>query len=190
MSDLPEGIRASAAGSCASLSPSSRAVGDRRWKQRTKQANRAYAQGDMALALAAYTDALTEAQRLFDCADTDHDMASVPVIFNISCHNLAELFERSGDMSKAEACYQMACDRLLAAARSASEPLALRIGCAQHLRHALAMLVQHLHRHGAGDDRIGAIVSAAHHAVYCVYQLARHAEQAAGGCAHRSLILS
>lgn len=189
ISDLSTSDSRTPATSPGSLPHPALSSGDRRWKRFTEQGNKAYAQGDIPLALAAYTDALTEAERLFDAAG-DWGSVAVPVIFNISCHNLAELFERSGDAAKAEACYQMACDRLLETARCPSGPLELRIVCAQHLKHALAMLVQHLHRHGADDERIGAIISKAHHAVYAVYQVAQHAAQADDNCAHCSVTLS
>ncbi|MCK9550335.1 hypothetical protein [Aquamicrobium sp.] len=184
ISDLSTGDSRSPAKSPGSLPHPALSGSDRRGKRLTDQGNEAYAQGDISLALAAYTDALTEAERLFDAVAGDRGSVPVPVIFNISCHNLAELFERSGETAKAEACYQMAYDRLLETARCPSGPLELRIVCAQHLKHALAMLVQHLHRHGAADDRIGAIISKAHHAVYAVYQVAEHAAQADDSCAH------
>lgn len=190
ISDLSTGVGEAPETSSGSLLRTALSSGDGRWKRLIEQGNQAYAQGNIPLALAAYTDALAEAERLFDAADGDRGSVPVPVIFNISCHNLAELFEKSGDAAKAEAYYQMACDRLLETARCPTTLLDLRIVCAQHLKHALATLIQHLHKHGASNDRIGAIISKVHHAVYSVYQVAEHAAQANDNCAHCSVTLS
>lgn len=190
ISDLSAGDSGSPTSYCAPTTPSVRHTSDRRWKKLTAQANAAYAQGDIPLALATYTDALTEANHLFDTAIADNDAIPVPVIFNISCHNLAELFEKSEEMAKAESYYQMAYDRLLTAARCPSGMLEGRISCTQHLKHALAMFVQHLHRQGGCDERIGDIISRAHHVAYSVYQVAQHATQANDYCSHCSIALS
>ncbi|WP_439271764.1 DUF2753 family protein [Pseudochrobactrum sp. HB0163] len=189
ISDLSTGVGEVSKTSSASLPHTALSSGDDHWKRFIEQGNQAYAQGDIPLALAAYTDALAEAERLFDAADSNSGSVPLPIIFNISCHNLAELFEKSGDVAKAEVYYQMACDRLLEAARCPTTLLDLRIVCAQHLRHALATLIQHLHKHGASSDRIGAIISKVHHAVYTVYQVAEHAAQANDNCAHCSVTL-
>ena len=168
-------------------SPSQVAVldnGDRRWKRLTERGNEAYAQGDIPLARAYYADALTEADRLFDAALSSMGSLPVPVIYNISCHNLAELFERSGSGKDAEAHYQKAYDRLLETAQSPTVPLGLRVSCVQHLKHALAVLVQHLRSSGGPEDRIGDVISRAHNTAYSIYRIAQHEMQADAECPH------
>ena len=58
-------------------------TGDRRWKRLIEQANAAYPQGDIPLARAAYDDALTEAEKLFETAISRSASFPAPVIYNI-----------------------------------------------------------------------------------------------------------
>lgn len=164
--------------------------GDRRWKRLTERGNEAYAQGDIPLAQAFYEDALIEADRLFDAALSSIGSLPVPVIYNVSCHNLAELSERSGNRKNAEAFYQKAYDRLLDAAQSPTVPLGLRVSCVQHLKHALAVLVQHLRTSGGPEDRIGDVISRAHNTAYSIYRIAQHEMQADADCPHCPISVS
>lgn len=168
-----------------SSAPAAPSVPDPRagnWKRLTEQANFAYAQGDMPLALAIYEEALTEAEKLIDAQLGESETIPVPVMYNISCHNLAELFERSGEIRKAEHYYQLAYDRLMRAAQTPATTLPMRISCLQHLKHALAVLVRHLEQQGDPDRRIGSLISEAHQVAYTVFQVAQHASQADETC--------
>lgn len=164
--------------------------GDRRWKRLTEQANNAYAQGDIPLAHAAYIDALSEAERLFTAAIKQPGRLPVAVIYNVSCHNLAELDERNGDSAAAAAFYRKAYDRLLDTARSPATPLAIRITCIQHLKPALAALVQHLRMHGADEDAIDGVIHQVYEAAVGVFRVARHAEYAGDDCPHCPIVPS
>lgn len=165
-------------------------IGDRRWKRLTERGNEAYAQGDIPLAQAFYEDALTEAGRLFEAAIGGEGALPVPVIYNISCHNLAELLERSGHLKEAEAYFRAAYDQLLQTAQSPAAPIGLRVSCVQHLKHALAVLVQHLRSNDGPDDLIGDVISHAHNTAYSIYRLAQHEMQADAECPHCPISLS
>ncbi|WP_265975435.1 hypothetical protein [Brucella intermedia] len=164
--------------------------GDRRWKTLTETANHTYAQGEILLARTAYVDALEEAEQLFSAALVQSCRFPAPVIYNVSCHNLAELAERFGDSREAEAFYRKAYDRLFAAARSPATPLKMRIACVQHLKQALAALVQHLQSYGNDQDQVDVIVRNAFHLACDVFRIARHAEQADNDCPHRPIVSS
>ncbi|MBM7329217.1 hypothetical protein JS562_40095 [Agrobacterium sp. S2] len=164
--------------------------GDRQWKTLTETANHTYAQGEIPLARTAYLDALEEAEHLFAAALVQSCRFPAPVIYNVSCHNLAELAERVGDSREAEAFYRKAYDRLFAAARSPATPLKMRIACVQHLKQALAALVQHLQSHGNDQDQIDATVRSALHLACDVFRIARHAEQVDNDCPHCPIVSS
>jgi hypothetical protein len=59
----------------------------------TGAANEAFASGDLHRAQALYEEALEEAERLFALSETAPHPAPAPVIYNISCHNLAEMLD-------------------------------------------------------------------------------------------------
>lgn len=164
--------------------------GDQRWKRLTGQANAAYAQGDIVLARAAYEDALTEAEKLFEAALTRQVPFPAPAIYNVSCHNLAELHEKAGKQDEAGLFYRKAYDRLLLAAQSPSTPLGIRVSCVQHLKHALAVLVQHLRSTRNSDHLIGDVTDRAHNTAYSVFRIAQHARQAGTDCPHCPIIVS
>ncbi len=188
--DQSPAMDAAPAKSSQPLPLASREDDDRRWKRLTEQANAAYAQGDIPLARAAYDDALTEAERLFEAAIGRTSSLPVPVIYNISCHNLAELAERLGSAHEAEDYYRKAYDRLLEAALSPVVPLEMRMACVQHLKHALAVLVQHIKSGQETEARIGDIIRRAHDAAYTVHRVARHAAQADADCPHCPIFAS
>lgn len=164
--------------------------GDRRWKHLTEQANTAYRQGDIPLAHAAYEDALTEAERLFAVALSRQVRFPAPVIYNVSCHNIAELCAAADRSQDASVYYRRAYDRLLEAAHSPETPLDLRISCVQHLKHALAVLVQHLSTNNSEEQLIGEIIDQAHKTAYSVFRIAQHARHADEDCPHCPITIS
>ncbi|WP_315838223.1 hypothetical protein [Bradyrhizobium prioriisuperbiae] len=155
---------------------------DTTWRRTTEAANAAYATGDLRHAIDLYREALDEAERLFAAAS--FSSVPVPVIYNISCHNLAEIVERSGDEGAAEDFLVRAYDKLLASAASPETPLPLRLDCVRHLKHALAQLVQHLRRRAAPDARIARYVDTAKTTAFAVFHAAKHAEIADLNCDH------
>ena len=157
-------------------------TGDRRWKRLTEQANAAYRQGGIPLARAAYDDALTEAEKLFETAMSLPASFPAPVIYNISCHNLAELCDKAGEKEQAGAFYRQAYDRLLLAAQSSATPLGMRVSCVQHLKLALAVLIQHLQSDPNSDPIIADVIDRARITAYSVFRIAEHARQADADC--------
>ncbi|MDX3928948.1 MAG: hypothetical protein QHC90_24490 [Shinella sp.] len=164
--------------------------GDQRWKKLTEQANMAYARGDISLARSGYEAALAEAERLFEAAMERPGRFPAPVIYNVSCQNLAELENRHGDRSKAEAFYRKACDQLHDAARSPATSLAMRVACVQHLKPALAALAQHLQVHGAGEDALEEVIHRTYETALAVFRVARHAEHAGDDCPYCPIVPS
>lgn len=171
-------------------SPPHPAAADQNWRTLTEAANQAYAADDLQSALELYHRALVEAERLFTQALRTAMSIPVPVIYNVSCHNLAEIARRAGHDDCAEALLMRAYDKLVTAAESPLTPLRLRLDCARHLKQALAILVQHLHRRNIPDERIAACVDRAKHAALTVFRTARHAELAKLDCEHCPLIPS
>ena len=183
-----------AAGAAPSSNPRRLVVidgGDQHWKRLTERANQLYTQGNISLARTVYIDALAEAERLFDAAIDQPGGLPVAVIYNVSCHNLAELAERTGDIRAAEIFYRKAYDRLLDTARSPTTPLATRIACVQHLKQALAVLVRHLRvAKASSPETIELIVFKARETAYSVFRIASHAKQADADCPHCPIIPS
>lgn len=164
--------------------------GDRRWKKLTEQANTAYARGDIPCARLGYEEALAEAERLFQAATERPSRFPAPVIYNVSCHNLAELEDIHGDCHIAEALYLRACDRLQGAASSPATILAMRIACIQHIKPALAALAQHLQIRGASEDVLENAIHHTYETAVAVFSVARHAEHASNACLHYPIVPS
>lgn len=187
-------------------SPQVKVADDAIWRRITEAANATYRSGNFRHAMSLYHDALDEAERLFVKASSSiaflnevefgsHEenvskhndsgvSVPVPVIYNISCHNLAEIVERSGDAEATENFLVRAYDKLLTSAGSPETPLPLRIDCVRHLEHALALLVQHLQRRAAPDARIASYVDGAKTTAFAVFHAAKHAEIAGLTCNH------
>jgi hypothetical protein len=168
----------------------SKVAGDDNWRRLTEAANQAYAANNLQRAFGLYCDAMEEAERLFALASQDDLSVPVPVIYNISCHNLAEIAHRSGDESAAEGFLVRAYDKLLTAAASPGTPLQLRLGCIQHLKHALTLLVRNLKHRGASDESIAEYVERAKTVAVAVFHASKHAELSRADCEHCSVIPS
>lgn len=165
-------------------------VDDVNWRRITEAANAAYATSDLGRAFDLYRDALDEAERLFARASATGTSVPVPVIYNISCHNLAEIAERSGDGAAAEGFLVRAYDKLLSSAASPNTPLPLRLDCTRHLKQALALLIQHLHRRGVPDATIVNYVERAKSTAFAVFYAAKHADLARSNCDHCGVLSS
>lgn len=169
--------------------------GDELWKKLIAEANRAYERNDIDVARTIYGQALSKAEKLFDTAMTGPGFLPVPVIYNITCHNIATLEEGQGNHAAARAYYRRAYDKLMEGAASPTVLLAQRVACVQHLKHALAALVQHLQTtgefaNGGSTDVINDLVSRAHQMAFNVYHVVRHAEIATANCSHCTIELS
>ncbi|HTV20508.1 MAG TPA: tetratricopeptide repeat protein, partial [Polyangiaceae bacterium] len=89
---------------------------DALWKALTQQGNAARANGDATAARALYEEALAEAERVFETARLalmPDAAALAPVLYNISCANLAQQRQECGDADAAIAWLERAFDRLL-----------------------------------------------------------------------------
>ncbi|MGO3934281.1 hypothetical protein [Rhodopseudomonas pseudopalustris] len=164
-------------------------VDDDNWQRITEAANAAYVRNDLHRAHELYREALDEAEWLFARAwasGTSGMSVPVPVIYNISCHNLAEIAERSDSLADAECFLVRAYDKLLASAASAETPLALRLDCTRHLKHALAMLVQHLKRRRVSNAQIESYVDRAKTTALTVFHVAKKAQIADHYCSSHS----
>lgn len=115
---------------------------DARFCQLTDSANQAFGNSDEDLASRLYEQALAEAERLFDAAQDGGSPLIAPMAYTIACHNLAEAKKRAGDLAAAHELKRHAAEKLVATAESPLDPLALRVNCLRHLRHALAFLYQ------------------------------------------------
>ena len=164
--------------------PRDGAADDAIWQAVTVAANAAYVARDLRRALDLYHSALDEAERLFALASKANLSVPAPVIYNISSHNLAEMAAQLGDEDSAEEFLVRAYDKLRASAASPETPLPLRLDCARHLKHGLALLVQHLHARAAPDAKIATYVEQAQAAAFAVFHAAKHAETARLNCDH------
>lgn len=157
---------------------------DLRWRTLTEEANALYRGGDTASARKHYEAALSEAERLLDAVAAEHDARPAPIIYNVSCHNLAELARALGENAEAEAYCRRAYERLLAVARNPASPLELRISCVRNLRNALAELTVRLNERHAPPGELDRIVEPVRNAAFSVFRIARHAELARDNCPH------
>jgi tetratricopeptide (TPR) repeat protein len=156
---------------------------DALWKAFAQQGNAARTNGDVAGARSLYEAALAEAERVFEAARLERmpDAAALaPVLFNISCHNLAQLVLELGDAEGSLRLLERAFERLvLTAGEDIAAPFALRTSCARHLQVAAAALAEALLERGA-RERAEECVRRANAAIFAVVELARTPAQSKG----------
>jgi hypothetical protein len=155
------------------------------WRRLTALGNHACETEYYACARRFYDEALVEAERLFDRAAAGPVSVPVAVIYNVSCHNLADLMERSGDARGAEAFLQQAFEKLMLCARSPKAPLPLRLACARNLKPALAVFVAALARRQAPELQIAEVVERAKATALAVFHAAEHVELASKSDSNR-----
>lgn len=161
---------------------------DHLWLELTGIANKVFAAGEHDPARTLYLRALEEAERLFARQKPDNLAVPLPVIVNISCHNLAALLVSLGRQAEATQHLVRAFDLLVGTASQRSAPLPLRIGCAQHLKYALAELVPHLERTGAARAETDGYVARAKAVALSVHHAAEHQRRMDGpACGHCDL---
>lgn len=116
---------------------------DRRFRQLTSLGNAAFDAGEDAQANAHYRAAMEEAERLFDTACHDDSAILIaPMALTIAAHNLATAMGRAGTAEAARAVSIEVAERLIATAEAVDRPIALRLNCLRHLRHALAFAAE------------------------------------------------
>ncbi|MGQ3673320.1 hypothetical protein ACT6QG_13110 [Xanthobacter sp. TB0136] len=177
----------------ASAREQDRSIADENWwKALTEKANAAYAQGDRFSARLFYGEALLTAGGLFQSALEGRHEGQVPVamIYVISCHNLAELELQCGNGPAARVHFCRACERLIEGAGNAHAPVAVRAGCMQHLKPALASLVSHYQSCGEPEGTVTDLLNAARKAVMSAFHAVRHADLARRACGHCRIALN
>lgn len=172
---------------------------DALWKALTQQGNAARAQGDAAAARALYEAALAEAERVFETAQGElmPDAAALaPVLYNISCSNLAQHRRELGDAAGALAALERAFERLAqtagdppatsapdavtaVTAGATAAPRELRLSSAKHLQLAAAAFIEALVEQGE-RERAEACVRRANAAISAAVELARTSAQPRG----------
>lgn len=162
---------------------------DHLWLELTAIANKAFSAGEHAAARTLYMWALTEAERLFALQRPEALTVPLPVIVNVSCHNLAALLVHEGKDAEATEPLARAFDLLTGTASRRSAPIALRISCTQHLKYALAELAAHIGKQGATGAEIDSHVARAKAAALSVHHAVEHLRRIAqSACGHCRLL--
>jgi hypothetical protein len=134
------------------------APADLRWQRLTSTANRAFASDRVDAARRLYERALREAERLLAAANGGELNVPAAVILNISCHNLAVLLERIGDVRAAGALYCRAFTQLSVVALSTEVPAGVRSECAKHLMRAALAFANYLQTIDGQERRTSAVL--------------------------------
>lgn len=113
---------------------------DARFCELTGAADKAFENQDDATASRFLAAALAEAERLFDAARLGSSPFLAPMAYTIACHNAAEARKKGGDRISARGLRRRAVEKLVETAECPTDPLALRVNCIRHLRHALVFL--------------------------------------------------
>ena len=142
------------------------------WKRLTLQANQAKAASDAESARSLYRAALAEAERVFGAAASGALPAAralAPMLYNISCHNLAQHLLDEGEEQVAIDLFERAFERLEAAILAPLE-LDWRISCARHLQVSTAALAEVLIGRGA-RERVENYVARANAAISALSEI-------------------
>lgn len=161
----------------ASLSGNAAITRDYLWLELTAAANQAFKEGAAEKAETLYRKALVEAERLFATRDEANLSVLLPVVMNISCHNLAHLAAMQDNEPECRRLLIVAFERLIGAARAADTPPFLRIACIQHLKYALSELAGHLAEQTAPEPPISAYIERLQQAKAVVQHAATHLER-------------
>lgn len=171
----------------AKLGADSAANADAHWKHLTSIANEAFVEGNLERAKTLYGAALDEAERLFS-ASIEHPVpVPASVIFNVSCHNLAEFFRHVGDNDSCERMLLRAFNRLGETAKTPATRLKQRLVCVEDLKRALIALVAHLKSRQAPVSEIDSYIRRARAIAFAVFHANEHARRLDDSCPHSSL---
>jgi hypothetical protein len=135
------------------LTPS-RPAPDALWRALTRQAHRAFADGQDFRARQLYDEALSEAELVFVAAalpGNGEATYAAPVLYNVSCYNVAELARRQRDPHTEGIYIYRAFERLLRAAESRDTLYELRACAVRHLGVAVETLVAYLVQHDLSE---------------------------------------
>ncbi|MEM9385747.1 MAG: hypothetical protein AAGA68_11850 [Pseudomonadota bacterium] len=134
---------------------------DARWKQLTRCANAALAEGDHAAARAHYREAVREAEALFDAAVAGSGWTDAAPILSLAHANLAKLLASRGEQIAGRNCCQSGLERLLAVVSDGSGTceIEFRNACFRQLSPALRDFIGYQQPIvGKGRERGGRIV--------------------------------
>jgi hypothetical protein len=119
-------------------------IHEQRWKESTQSANKDFTQQRYDTALVGYRQALIIAKALLEEAITGVSAPPVRLIplFVISCHNMAECYQRLHEPVKQLDCLEQAHQRILALCQDQRCPASLRQQCLCDLPKTLMPLVE------------------------------------------------
>ncbi|UXN04067.1 DUF2753 domain-containing protein [Bartonella sp. HY406] len=160
--------------------------GDQNWQNYTKLANEAFKHGEIEQAVHFYSQAFGEAEILFHAAIAGEGRDTAPMLYNISCHNLAALEMWRNNRLEADYYYYKAYHQLLDIASAVDTFPNLRLACVQHLKFSLIALVDHLVKHQIDKDHIIQLKQDAAKVALNVYHMAEHMLKAKQDCPHCS----
>lgn len=125
---------------------------DAAWRRWTAAGHDALARDEHAEAMECYRRSLEEAETIFAAAMAGGTPFLAPMTYNIACINMANALVRTGNRRGGRDWLLQAAGRLVAAAGSASTPIALRINCLRHCAYPLAVLERDLPEQGDAAD--------------------------------------
>lgn len=158
--------------------------GDQNWQNYTKLANEAFKHGEIEQAQHYYSQAFGEAEILLNAAVAGEGRVTAPMLYNISCHNLAALEMWRNHRSEADYYYYKAYHQLLDIASNIDTLPNLRLACVQHLKFSLIALIEHLVTHQFDKEHIIQLKQDAARVALNVYQMAEHMLKAKQDCSH------
>ncbi|MEO0421993.1 MAG: hypothetical protein AAF184_06640 [Pseudomonadota bacterium] len=154
---IPYTTRLRSAGGGAESSP------DAHWKQLTRIANSAFADGDYGAARAHYLEAIHEAESLFEAAANGSGWTDAAALLMVAHANLAELLIQTGERVAGRNCCQSGLERLLAVVCDAdvnADTQAFRAECYRQLNPALQEFLHYQSTLPARDRSRGELVVA------------------------------
>jgi len=140
-------------GSAAAHAP---AEGDSRWKALCDRGNAAFAEGRWAEAGRCYDEAAAEAKLVFAAFRRNAPLpgADAPPMLVVSAANAAENWLRCGHPARAADIIMAVCRDLCDAMADDGLAHSLRLACFQHLKPAMAELLDKLQRAGAPRETV------------------------------------
>jgi hypothetical protein len=143
------------------------------WRGLSAEGHRAFDEGRDVGARQLYEQALEEAEQIFAAALLERDAQSMrlaPLLYWISCKDIAQLARRQGDDPTSGIFLFRAFERLARVAESERAPLELRSRCALHLNVVANALARHLGEVGSSATA-ESLIERANVAIHAVQRL-------------------
>jgi hypothetical protein len=157
---------------------SSRSAHVTAWRGLTAHGNRAFEGGRDVDARQLYEQALEEAEAIFAAALIEADPESMrlaPLLYWISCNDIAQLARRQGDDQTSGIFLFRAFERLVRVAEAERSPLELRSRCALHLNVVTSALAGYLLELGS-SAKAEAFIERSNRAINAVQRLEQAAQ--------------